>query len=236
MEKTVVRSASDVERIEHPGTMIRRHVALEAGIGALRRFDDVTLERNARLSLAAHEGFDAVVYALAGDVVLEDDRGRVISLADGQAACARVADVARASLRSAGSSARARVLVVSVAASSDDPPPAPALAASWEDARGIAWVASHGGEVRRELGAHLGSSALVAVGTIDPGAEVSFDPVPDRALFLVALEGTFEVGPLLVAEGGDARCSLAKGVTIQGVTRARVAIADVPLGFAQRVA
>ena len=234
MAHQVVRGRTEIEQIRAPGVTVHRHVGPSARFGALRVADDLILEPEARAGLEGYGGSEAVVYVLEGDCVVEGERLEPVRLTTGQAVRARLPDGARGSVRNPAAGSRTRVLVACVAATSTDPLPLLARGPFERDEQGIAWVATHGGAEHVEGSLRLGESTRLGIGTIDPGVEVRFAPAHDRSLLVVVLEGTVELDSRLV--DGDARWPLDKGVTMQGVVRARVAVADVPLAFVQQLA
>ena len=243
-----VRSRADVELVEHLGYGYRRHIGAldtdaendppysrEAGFGALRVFNDVTVDPGAHVAVHAHDGFETVVYVLDGECTLEDDRGRATPLGRGGAASALLGHGIRYELRNPSSMTTLRALVAAVAAEVSNPTTGLAVGPFEDDTSGLVWVATHGGEERVEGSLGVGPTARLGIGTLSSGVEIGFARAVDRGLFVDVLEGKIELDTGFVDEGGDARVSLDAPVRLQAITRARIVVADVAMGYAQRL-
>ena len=242
------RSRADVELVEHLGYGYRRHIgALDtdaegdppysrgAGFGALRLFNDVTVDPGSHVSVDAHDGFETVVYVLRGECTIADDRGRTTQLGQGGAASVLLGHGIRYDLRNPSSKTTLRALVAAVVAEDSSPAPRLAVGPFQDDTSGIVWVATHGGDEHVEGSLVVGPTARLGIGTLSPGVEVGFARAVDRGLFVDVLEGKIELGTGFVDEGGDAKVSLEAPVRIQAITRARIVVADVAMGYAQRL-
>src|SRR5271170_7409607 len=121
-----VRSRWDVEFVDHPGYRYKRYLGAlgpsepplieEAGFGALRLFDDVTIDAGSRVRIEAHDGFEAVVYVLEGDAFIEDDSGAGSELAQDRAAYVLLGHGARHSVYNRSLRGPLRVLVAATVA------------------------------------------------------------------------------------------------------------------------
>ena len=243
-----VRSRADVELVEHLGYGYRRHIGAldtdaesdppysrEAGFGALRVFNDVTVDPGSHVSVHARDGFETVVYVLAGECSLEDDRGRATPLGRGGPASALLGHEVRYELRNPSSTTTLRALVAAVVAQAEGPAPRIAVDPFEDDTSGLVWVATHGGEEHVEGSLVVGPTARLGIGTLSSGVEIGFPRAVDRGLFVDVLEGKIELGSGFVNEGGDVRVSLDAPVRLQAITRARIVVADVAMGYAQRL-
>jgi redox-sensitive bicupin YhaK (pirin superfamily) len=241
------RSRADIELVEHVGYRYRRYIdALDAdaehdrsysrgaGFGALRLFDDVTVDPGAHVSALAHDGFETVLYVLGGECVIEDDRGHATPLGRGGAAAMLLGHGIRHTLRNPSSTTTLRALVVAVVAPVSNPAPRLTAGPFRDDTSGLVWVATHGGEEQVEE-AVVGPTVRLGIGTLSPGVELGFPRAVGRGLFVDVLEGKIELGAGFVDEGGDARVSLESPARLQAITRARIVVADVAMGYAQQL-
>ena len=244
-----VRSRADVELVEHLGYGYRRHIGAldtdaesdppysrDAGFGALRVFNDVTVDPGSHVSVHAPDGFETVVYVLGGECTLEDDRGHATRLGGrGGAASALLGHGIRYELRNPSSMTTLRALVAAVVAEASSAAPGLAIGPFEDDRSGLVWVATHGGEERIEGALGIAPTARLGIGTLSSGVEIGFPRAIDRGLFVDVLEGKIELDTGFVDEGGDARVSLEAPVRLQAITRARIVVADVAMGYAQRL-
>ena len=247
-ENIQARSPADIALVERLGYAYRRHLgaldtgvegdppcSLEGGFGALRLFNEVTVRPASQVSVHAHDGFETVVYLLAGECLIEDDRGHATQLGRGGAASMLLGDGIRHELRNPSPTTALCALVAAVVAEVSNPAPRLAVGPFQDDTTGFVWVATHGGEERVEGSTVVGPMARLGTGTLSPGVELEFPRALNRGLFVDVLEGNIELGSKFVDEGGDARLSLESPVRLQAITRARIVIADVAMGYAQQL-
>jgi redox-sensitive bicupin YhaK (pirin superfamily) len=241
-----VRGKADIPVLERAGCRYRRHLAELAprgepitssadGFGALRLLDDVVVSAGAGIRFEAHDGFEAVVYVLEGECLIGEEGGQTARLLRNGAAYARLGRGVQHHLRNPSDEASPRVLVAAVVAQSSNPSPTLAVRSLPEDGPDLIWIASDDPADRKSGSLRLDSSVRLGIATLDPGAESEFSRAVDRGLYLCLIEGMIELGSGFVEEGGDARMSLQSPVRVQGVTRARIFVANVALGFAQEL-
>jgi len=241
-----VRSRAEISLVEHLGYRYRQHIgaldtkgdppsAHESGFGALRLFDDATIDPASHVTVEAHDGFETVVYVLEGECVIEDDRGHATPLGRGGAACMGLGHGIRHEVSNPSPSAPLRVLVAAAAAPLSNPPPRLAVGPFGQETPGIGWVENHGAATHIEGSLPVGESVRLGIGTLDSGVELGFPRAVDRGLFVDVLEGNIELGSGFVDAGGDARVSLDAPVRLQAITRSRLVIADVAMGYVQQL-
>jgi redox-sensitive bicupin YhaK (pirin superfamily) len=240
-----LRNKGDIELVECSGYRYRRYLGAlgaragsldprELGFGALRVFDEVVIDAGSRLRVEAHDGLEAVVYVLEGECAIEDERGQVSELPRDSAACVRLGEGTRYDVYNR-SSTTLGVFVAAIAAPLANPCPGLALARFARDVAGIVWVGSPAAGEHHQGSLLLGLSVRVGIATLEPGVEIRFPSALNRGLYAAVLEGYIEFDNGFVDAGGDARASLASPGRIQGVTRARVVIADVAMEFVQQL-
>lgn len=83
---------------------------------------------------------------------------------------------------------------------------------------------------------HDGYRCRQYLGALAAQGRVTTEQV-ERGIYVAILEGRIEFGyaSRFVNAGGDARSRLNSAVRIQGVSRSRVVVVEVPLGFAQNL-
>jgi redox-sensitive bicupin YhaK (pirin superfamily) len=242
------RGRADIALVERPGYRYRRYIgALDAdaerappdshggGFGALRLFEDITVDPGAHVPAHAHDGFETVVYVLAGESLLADGRGHATPLGQGGAASILLGHGIRYELCNPSSTTTLRALVTAVVAPVSNPEPRLTSGPFQDDTSGFVWVATYGAAEGVE-GAIVGPTARLGIGALSSGVELGFPRAVDRGLFVNVLEGKIELGSGFVDEGGDARVSLESPVRLQAITRARIVVVDVAMGYAQQVA
>ena len=243
----MVRAKADIPVVERAEGRYTRHLGELAtqgepltssaeGFGALRVFDDVVVAAGASIHFGAHDGFEAVVYVLQGECLVEDERGRGTRLSRDGGAYARLGHGTRHNLRNASSTAPLRILVAVTVAPEANPSPRFVVGSFPREGPDLLWLASHDPEDHEAGALLLGASVRLGIATLGPGIDIAFSRAVGRGLYVSVIEGTIELGSGFVEEGGDARLSLENlrsPARIQGVTRACVVVADVALGFAQ---
>jgi redox-sensitive bicupin YhaK (pirin superfamily) len=204
------------------------------GFGTLRLLDDISLDANGRAHLQAHDGLQTIVYVLQGDLRLTRDGGEPAELKRGVAA--RITGGHGARYEATGTSGPSRFLVVAVVAPKAHAQAPLAMTAFDPEAPGLVWLAA-GAEAEPSAGSLLlGSATRLGIASLAPGLEIRFPSTVGRGLFLNVVQGQIELNTKFLDEGDDAKLSLeSRAVRIQGVTQARVVIADVPLGFVQEL-
>jgi len=241
-----VRVRTAVPVVEGNGFRCRQHLgSSEAahqlfssehrGFGTLRLFDDISLDANSRASFQAHDGLQTIVYVLQGDLRLALDGSEPADLKRGVAARITGGHGAQyeATNRAGGSS---RFLVAAVVAPKANAQAPLAMTASDPEAPGLVWLAAGPEAEPSARSLLLGSATRLGMTSLAPGIEIRFPSIVARGLFLDVIQGQIELNSEILNEGDDAKLSLEPGaVRIQGVTPARVVVADVPLGFVQEL-
>jgi redox-sensitive bicupin YhaK (pirin superfamily) len=237
----VVRRGSDVRVVGEGGYRYCRHLgALDEGgepdpsgrqgFGALRLLDDVVVRPRSHLLLEAHDGFEVVIYVLEGRCLIEDDRGGEQELLRDCAAHLVLGRGIRHDVSNLSSTKPLHLFLAAVAGPVANPRPRRAVA-SFGRAKGrVVWVASFDAEDHGTL--RLDSSVRLGVATLEPGVGVEFAPASDRGLFVSVLQGSIAFGSGFVDEGGDATSSREGLVRVQGITKARIVVADVDMELA----
>jgi len=198
-------------------------------------FDDVVIDAGAHVHVDAHDGFESVVYVLDGECLVEDDRGMAAVIAKDRAARVLLGQGVGHDVSNPSSKSVLRVLVAVVVAPVSNPRPRFVVRSFEGEPSKIVWIAGHDVEAQHEPSLMLAASARIGIATLDPGAEIELPRAVDRGLYINVLEGKIELGDGFVDAGGDATQSRESEARLQGVTRSRVVIADVAMGFAQRI-
>ena len=241
-----IRSKDKIALVERDGYRYRRFLAelatrgeplasSEDGFGVLRVFDDVVIDAGARVHVDAHDGFESVVYVLDGECLVEDDRGMAAVVAKHRAARVVLGQDVGHDISNPSSTSALHVLVAAVVAPAANPRPRFVVRSFEGDPPKIVWIASHEVEAQREPTLMLASSARIGIATLEPGGEIEFPRALDRGLYVNVLEGNIEFGSRFVDAGGDATQSRESEARLQSITSSRVVIADVAMGYAQRV-
>jgi redox-sensitive bicupin YhaK (pirin superfamily) len=244
-----VRAKADIPVFEGAEGRYTRHLAALVtegqpvassadGFGALRVFDDILIVAGASVHFGAHDGFEAVVYVLEGECLVDDGRGGGTRLQRDGGVYARLGQGIQHHLRNASNSAPLRVLVAVTVAPQANPSPSFVVGSFPREGPDLIWLASDDPEDHEAGALLLGAPIRLGIATLDPGLDIEFSRAVGRGLYVSVIEGTIELGSGFVQAGGDARLSLenlSSPARIQGVTRACVVVADVALGFAQQL-
>jgi quercetin 2,3-dioxygenase len=241
-----VRSSADIPVVARAGVRYRRHLgelssrgeplaSRDEGFGALRVFDDVVVSAGGDVPIQAHDGFEAVVYVLEGECIIEQTGGPATPLARNGGAYVRLGHGVQHHVRNRSASAPLHLFLAVMVAPLAQPSPRFVVGSFAREASDLLWLASDDPADHQGGSLLLGSPVRLGIATLDPGLEIQFSRAPQRGLYVDVLEGTIEFGSGFVEQGGDARRSLDSPARIQGVTRACVVVADVALGFVQRL-
>ncbi len=241
-----VRTRGTIPVVERAGYRYRQYLgALETasdlfssahvGFSALRVFDDVVLEVDSRASFRAHDGLETVLYVLEGAGHVAHDGGQPVELRRGVVAHIVGGREKRYEVHNRMTSPLRLLLAAFVAPGARAQSPFTTRAFD-PDAGGMVWLATPSGEEQSGGCIALGAAVRFGIASLAPGVEARFPSATDRGLYLSVLQGDIELNTGFLDEGGDARLSLESGpARIQGVTPARVAIVDVPMGFVQEL-
>lgn len=105
------------------------------------------------------------------------------------------------------------------------------------EALGLVWIAAPASGEPESGPIPLHSTTRLGVASLAPGGEIKFSSALEHRLYVNFLLGNIEPNTGFLERGRDAKVSLeARGARIQGVTHARVVIADVPMAFVQELA
>jgi hypothetical protein len=245
---THLRTRADIPSVEYNAYRCRQHLGAlaaqgdphtsqERGFGALRVFDDVVIGPGSRIGVEAHDGLEIVLFVLQGECRVEDDLGEVTALRQDAAVCALLGRGIRHHLCNQSPTAMLHIIVAAIVAPVANPPPRLQVGLFAHETPGIVWFASHDAEERAEGAILLDSASRMGIATLDPGVEYVFPQQVERGIYMAILEGQIEFGPSsrFIDGGGDARSRLDSAVRIQGVSRSRVVVVEVPLGFARQL-
>ncbi len=240
-----VRAPATIPLVERSGYRYRQYLGTadaahdllspgHPGFGALRLFNDVVLDANSRASFDAYDGLETIAYVLEGACHVAYDRGEPVELTRGSAARIIGGHGARfeAHNRTAGPS---RILIAATVTEQAQAQVPFTKKAFDPDTAGVVWLEGKGAEESAEWN-ELGSSTRLGVAFLPPGVVVEFSSVIDRGLYLNVISGQVGLNSTFVDGGGDARLSLEAGAArLQGISPARVVVADVPTGFVQEL-
>jgi redox-sensitive bicupin YhaK (pirin superfamily) len=239
-----VRRKGEIELGAFDGYRRRRHLgelpdpgkplsSRTTGFGPLRVFDELAIDPGRRLSFERQDGFEAVLYVLEGECLVESDGGGAFEVPRGSAAHITLGGGRRYDVSNRSPTGVLGVLLAAFVAPLAHPRAEFAIRAFDEQAADVAWWATPAAEAPVQGAFAMGSTVWLGIATLDPGVELTFPPAANRGLFTVVLQGNIELQSGFLEEGGDARLSLASRVRMQGVARSRVVVADVPMGFVQ---
>jgi redox-sensitive bicupin YhaK (pirin superfamily) len=239
-----VRGQGEIELGVFDGYRRRRHLgglpdpgkplaSPTTGFGPLRVFDELAIDPGYRLSFERCDGFEAVLYVLRGDCLVEHDDGGAHELSRGSAAHVVLGDGRRYGVSNRSPTGVLSVLLAAFVAPLVHPRAEFAIRSFDEEATDVTWLATPAAEEPVHGAFAIGSPVWLGMATLDPGVELTFPSAANRGLFTVVLQGNVELQSGFLDEGGDARLSLASPVRMQGVARSRVVVVDVPMGFVQ---
>jgi hypothetical protein len=241
-----VRPREAIPTIERDGYRFRQHLgdlatasdlfsSVHIGYGALRVFDDVVIDAGATASFRAYDGLETVAYVLegachiahAGDAPVEIKRGTAARIVGGHGTTYEG--------HNRGSSPLRIALAAFVAPRAYEQAP---FAARHFDpvTTGLTWLATPSGEDRDPASLPLGAPVSFGISRLESGERIRLHSALGTGLYLSVLEGNVEHDSGFLDEGADAKISLeAHTVSIQGITRATVAVVEVRRGFVQEI-
>jgi redox-sensitive bicupin YhaK (pirin superfamily) len=241
-----VRQREAISTIERDGYRFRQYLgdlatasdlfsSVHVGYGALRVFDDVIVDPGATASFQAYDGLETVAYVLegaahithAGDPPVEVKRGTAARIVGGHGTTYEG--------HNRGSSRLRIALAAFVAPRAHEQ--APFASRSFDpETTGLTWVATPSGKDHDPASLPLGAPVSFGIASLDSGERIRIHSVLGSGLYLSVLDGDVEHDGGFLDEGGDAKISLeAHTVSLQGITRATVAVIEVRRGFVQEI-
>ncbi len=241
-----VRTKEGIALVLRPGYRFRQYLgdlatakdlfsSAHEGYGALCVFDDVVLDAGATASFLAHDGLETVAYVLEGTCHIAHDGSPPVELGPGTAARILGGHGARYEGRNHTTSPVRVILVAFVAPQAHAQ--APFSTASFApDALALTWIATPAGEDHEPTSLAVGASVSFGLASLDAGEKIRLPPAVDRGLYLAVLDGNIETDSGFLDEGSDAKVRIeSRGVSLQGVSAATVAVVEVHLGFVQEI-
>ena len=241
-----VRRRDAIPTIERDGYRFRQYLgdlatasdlfsSAHVGYGALRVFDDVVVDAGATASFQAHDGLETVAYVLeggchlthAGDPPVEIKRGTAARIVGGHGTTYEGSNRGTSGLRIA--------LAAFVAPHAHEQ--APFAARHFDPATtGLVWIATPSGKDHDPESLPLGAPVSFGIASLDSGERIRIHSALGTGLYLSVLDGNVEHDSGFLDAGADAKISLeAHTVSIQGITRATVALIEVRRGFVQEI-